>query len=212
MQKDFFAYFGKFHILKKRDSLIYPERNSYMNNTNYSASSALDGTKTLENLKQAFQKEAEAFAKNKIYAELADKSGEYSVYKALSDMSENDRRHAELWLGYLDELGDTYENLSALSELAEVLKDNIYKPMADIADDEGFSEIAEKMRLVSNVKNTHTVLLDEQLSYLSDKDGRYVDNPETEWHCRSCGYIVKGNMPPERCPLCSYPENYFSKG
>ena len=84
--------------------------------------------------------------------------------------------------------------------------------MADIADDEGFSEIAEKMRLVSNVKNTHTVLLDEQLSYLSDKDGRYVDNPETEWHCRSCGYIVKGNMPPERCPLCSYPENYFSKG
>lgn len=183
-----------------------------MNNTNYSASSALDGTKTLENLKQAFQKEAEAFAKNKIYAELADKSGEYSVYKALSDMSENDRRHAELWLGYLDELGDTYENLSSLSELAEVLKDNIYKPMADIADDEGFSEIAEKMRLVSNVKNTHTVLLDEQLSYLSDKDGRYVDNPETEWHCRSCGYIVKGNMPPERCPLCSYPENYFSKG
>ena len=79
------------------------------NNTKPVVSSALEGTKTLENLKQAFTKEAEAFVKGSIYSLLANESGDMSASRAIAEMSDNDRRHAELWLGYLDELGDTLE-------------------------------------------------------------------------------------------------------
>ena len=172
-------------------------------------SSSLDGTKTLENLRQAFLKEAEAFAKNRIYAELANKDGDYSSYRALDEMSENDKRHAELWLGYLDELGDAFENLSEMADLANSMRDDIYPVMAEIAGEEGFEEIAEKMRLVSDVKNRHINMLEDKAKRVSSDDAFYRTDPETVWLCGSCGYSVKGNTPPERCPLCSYPVTFF---
>lgn len=179
-------------------------------NNNIHVSSALYGTRTLENLKQAFEKEAESFTKESIYASLANRDGDISASRALSELSDNDKHHAELWLGYLDELGDTLENLAELSDLKEALNGNIYPLMAEIADEEGFDEIAEKMRLVSAVKNTHKQALDAERDRLASPDALYSDNPETLWHCSCCGYNIKGNTPPERCPLCSYPRDFFS--
>lgn len=183
-----------------------------MNNTHTTVSSALDGTRTAENLRQAFTKEAESFLKSLLFAELADDDDNYSAMRALSEISENDKKHAELWLGYLDELGDTLENLSELSAIKDALGGNIYPLMAEIADEEGFDEIAEKMRLVSAVKNTQSNTLKNEGDRIANANALYDANPETEWVCRSCGYVVKGNTPPERCPLCSYPESYFSRG
>ncbi len=183
-----------------------------MNNTNSTAASALDGTRTAENLRQAFTQEAEAFLKSILYAELADDDGDFSAMRALSEISDNDKRHAELWLGYLDELGDTFENLSELSVLKDTLSGNFYPLMAEIADEEGFDEIAEKMRLVAAVKDSQSRMLKEEGDRIASADALYSENPETRWHCRLCGYDVTGNTPPERCPLCSYPQSYFSRG
>lgn len=181
------------------------------NNTKTVVSSALEGTKTLENLKQAFTKEAEVFAKGSIYSLLANESGDMSASRAIAEMSDNDRRHAELWLGYLDELGDTLENLSELAALKDLMNGDIYPLMAEIADEEGFDEIAEKMRLVSSVQRTHSDILRDEHDRISSPDTLYSDDPETMWHCSCCGYNTRGNMPPERCPLCSYPTQYFSR-
>ena len=182
-----------------------------MNNTNHAVTSSLDGTRTAENLKQAFSKEAEAFLKSILFAELADDDGDFSAMRALSEISENDKRHAELWLGYLDELGDTFENLSELSVLKDALSGDIYPFMAEIADEEGFDEIAEKMRLVSAVKNSQSNILKDERERIASADALYSENPEVIWHCRYCGYDIKGNMPPERCPLCSYPQSGFGQ-
>lgn len=183
-----------------------------MNNTNNTVNSALDGTKTAENLRQAFGKEAEAFAKGNIFASIAGDEGNASAQRLLSELSDNDKRHAELWLGYLDELGDTFENLSELSALKDALSGNLYPLMAEIADEEGFDEIAEKMRLVGAVKDSQSRMLQDEGDRMADAQALYSDNPETVWHCHSCGYNVMGNTPPERCPLCSYPRQFFSRG
>ena len=187
------------------------ERIFIMNNISDSVSSALAGTKTLENLKRAFEKEAEHFARESIYSALASQEGNSSAWKALGEMADNDRRHAELWLGYLDELGDTYENLESLAAMKSVMTKEIYPVMADIAYDEGFEEIAEKMRLASAVKSTHKDILGKESERITAPESLYSDNPETLWHCTSCGYNIKGNRPPERCPLCSYPASCYAR-
>lgn len=181
-----------------------------MNTTKNRVASALDGTKTAENLKNAFIKEAEVFARNSIFADVANKSGDISAWKTLLEHADNDKHHAELWLSYLDEIGDTFENLTELADIKSVLDSDIYPLMADIADDEGFEEIAEKMRLVSAVKKAQGGMLKKERDALDDAELLYSESPETKWLCRSCGYTVSGNMPPERCPLCTYPKT-FSK-
>lgn len=182
-----------------------------MNNTANRVASALDGTKTSKNLREAFAKEAEAFAKNSIFSRIAEEEGNDSAKRVLLEHSDNDKRHAELWLGYLDELGDTIENLMELSAVKDALSQNIYPAMAEIAEDEGFDEIAEKMRLAAAVKKSQSKMLLDESDKIASADAMYSENPETVWHCHSCGYNIKGNMPPERCPLCSYPQSYFSK-
>lgn len=182
-----------------------------MNNTNMTVSSALDGTKTAENLKTAFSKEAEAFAKGSIFTSAAGDEGNMSAQRTLAEHADNDRRHAELWLGYLDEIGDTFENLSELAALKEALAGNLYPAMAEIADEEGFDEIAEKMRLVAAVKNAQREALDSEAERIATPASAYSADPETVWHCHSCGYDVRGNTPPERCPLCSYPASCFAR-
>ena len=183
-----------------------------MNNTQKLVTSALDGSRTAENLKEAFKKEAEVFAKSSIFADLANKNGDISAYRTLSEHADNDKHHAELWLSYLDELGDTFENLSELADIKEILDGDIYPLMADIADEEGFDENAEKMRLVSAVKRAQSDMLKKESDAIVSPDALYSQNPETVWHCQSCGYAVSGNRPPERCPLCSYPKTFSTKG
>lgn len=183
-----------------------------MNNRVNRVASALDGTKTSENLRDAFINEAQAFAKSSIFASLADAEANDSAKRLLVEHSDNDKRHAELWLSYLDELGDTFENLTELAAIKDAMSENLYPAMAEIADEEGFDEIAEKMRLVAAVKNSQSRMLKDEGEKIADADAVYSDDPETLWHCHSCGYNIRGNMPPERCPLCSYPGSFYSKG
>ena len=178
-----------------------------MNNTGR-VTSALDGTKTAENLRQAFTKEAEAFTKSSIFAKQANDDGDISAWKTLLEHADNDKRHSELWLSYLDEIGDTLENLEEIAHVKKDMSQNIYPVMADIADEEGFEEIAEKMRLVSDVKKAHGDMLSKESAYLLSPDAVYSQDPNTPWICLYCGYNVTGNTPPDRCPLCSYPRSF----
>ena len=179
-----------------------------MYNISTPVSSALTGTKTLDNLKHVFEKEAQLFTKASIYSSIA---GNTPAARAMKEQSTNTEHHAELWLGYLNELGDTAENLKELSSLNAVMADEIYPTAADIADDEGLREIAEKMRLMANVKKVHGKELEDEWEKVKKPDSIYATDPETIWHCTACGYNTKGNMPPERCPLCSYPAAFYAR-
>lgn len=182
-----------------------------MNNNRVNVTSALDGTKTAENLRLAFEKEAHNFARGSIFSGVAANDGKTSAERTLREQADNDKRLAELWLSYLDEIGDTIENLHELSAIKDALSHEFYPFAAEIAEDEGFEEIAEKMRLAAAAKSDHSTLLKGEEERMTNPDSLYSHNPETPWLCTACGYVVKGNTPPERCPLCSYPASYFVK-
>lgn len=182
-----------------------------MNNTTRRVQSALDGTKTAENLRQAFEKEAINFAKGSIFSSAAQNDGNMSAKRVFDEQADNDKRLAELWLSYLDEIDDTLENLGELASLKAVLSGDYYPIFAEIADEEGFEEIGEKLRLAAFAKSNHTKALEDEQEKLTAPASAYAESPDTPWLCSSCGYIVRGNTPPERCPLCSYPNVYFKK-
>ena len=33
----------------------------------------------------------------------------------------------------------------------------------------------------------------------------------TKWRCTVCGYIHEGSEPPEVCPVCGVPKEFFEK-
>ena len=38
-----------------------------------------------------------------------------------------------------------------------------------------------------------------------------IEKEETKWVCSVCGYVHKGDNPPEKCPLCGVPADRFNK-
>ena len=38
-----------------------------------------------------------------------------------------------------------------------------------------------------------------------------IEKEETKWVCSVCGYVHKGDNPPEKCPLCGVPAARFNK-
>ena len=80
--------------------------------------------------------------------------------------------------------------------------------MAKEADEEGFPEIAAKMRGVAAIEKEHEerylrLLQNIEEGIVFSRDG------ETIWKCRNCGHIVIGKKAPEICPVCDHPQSFF---
>lgn len=172
--------------------------------------SALSGTQTHKNLTDAFGGEARSAMRYLIFANAAAQNGDPILADLLDNIARNETEHAELWMQYLGEIGNNIDNLESLIASEEYETNIMYPEYAKTAKDEGFSEIAEKMKNAANAESGHLKLLGKYLEEM--KDGSlYSGDDDTEWQCRNCGYTHTGNSAPERCPLCSYPQNRFSK-
>ncbi len=168
-------------------------------NNNTSHQNALHGTKTADNLMHAFEKEATAALRSDIYSQLARQGNDVSTRRMLDEMRENGTSQGELWLGYLDEIEDTTQNLSYLSDIKRDMDSSMYNDMALVAEDEGFPEIAEKFRMAATVQNNHSARLDDRVSQMN---GTKTWDANTMHTCAVCGYTITGNNHPEICPLC----------
>ena len=178
-----------------------------MDKSNDRVMSALNGTKTEQNLNRAFDDEAAAYTKYKLFAQRANDEGNHAAGRLFDETADNERQHASLWLGYLDGIGSTRDNLeSAIA--GEISDTETYPEMARQADEEGFNEIAEKFRLTAQVESNH---LNTYKDMLDSMDSEPIYDANTHWQCTNCGFDSYGNVPPERCPLCSYTKDYFKK-
>ena len=174
------------------------------------ASNALNGTKTMQNLKDASKNEALAYTKYTIYSDIASRDGYEDVADMFSRFAGNEKEHAELWLGYLNELGDTQTNLDTAMYNENYENSEYYPELSRIAKEEGFPEIAEKFRMVGTVEASHAKKLSKASESFAD-GSMFEGDADTKWVCMNCGYETSGNVPPERCPLCGYPKGYFKK-
>ena len=84
----------------------------------------------------------------------------------------------------------------------------MYKEFADVADEEGFSEIAKVMRLVADIEKEHEVRYNTLLKNIQDKKV-FEKDQSVVWICRNCGHVYVGKSAPEECPTCKHPQAYF---
>ena len=85
----------------------------------------------------------------------------------------------------------------------------MYVKMAQEAEEEGFPEIAAKMRGVAAIEKRHEERYRKLLQNIEEMKVFSKDSGLTIWECRNCGHIVIGTKALEVCPLCNHPQSYF---
>ncbi|MEA2065847.1 MAG: ferritin family protein [Thermotogota bacterium] len=184
---------------------------------------------TIENLSKAFIGESQARNRYTFYAKIAQKEGFEKIAEIFLVTAENEREHAK-WLfrlinelkkkssENLDEikvealvstiLGNSAENLKAAIAGENYEYTQMYPEFADIAEKEGFPEIAKRLRAIAVAEKHHE---ERFRKLLKEVEGNTVFKKEKKvyWVCRKCGYIHEGEEPPEECPSCSHSKNYF---
>ena len=170
----------------------------------------LKGTKTEKNLLDAFAGESMARNKYSYFASKAKKDGYVQIAALFEETAANEKEHAQLWFKYLEggAIKDTMSHLKAAAEGENYEWTDMYDRMAKEADEEGFTEIAAKMRGVAEIERHHE---ERYLRLLKNIEEGIVFSREgdTVWKCRNCGHIVVGKKAPELCPVCAHAQSYF---
>ena len=166
------------------------------------------GSQTEKNLEAAFAGESQARNKYTYFASVAKKQGFEQIAGLFLKTADNEKEHAKMWFKELNGIGDTTENLLAAAEGENYEWTDMYEDFAKTAEEEGFTELAHKFRLVAAIEKHH----EERYRALL----RNVETVEVfkrseikVWECRNCGHIVVGKEAPEVCPVCNHPQSYF---
>lgn len=188
---------------------------------------SLKGKKTADNLLHSFAGESQARSRYNRYASIADKEGYKQIKNIFNETADNEFEHAKrFWKFLLAGLGDeiptslvvnaefpiaegkTLDNLKAAASGENDEWSNMYPAFADIADKEGFPEIAQVYRNIASAEERHEIRFNKLAKNIEDgtvfkKDGKVF------WKCGNCGYIYEGDAAPEVCPACDHPRAYF---
>ena len=166
------------------------------------------GTQTEKNLMAAFAGESEARNKYTYFASKAKKEGYEQISALFLKTADNEKEHAKLWFKELEGIGNTAENLAAAAAGENYEWTDMYEGFAKTAEEEGFTELAARFRLVAAVEKHHeeryrALLKNVETKAVFEKAGVQV------WECRNCGHIVVGEKAPDVCPTCNHPQAYF---
>ena len=173
-----------------------------------SAANRYAGTQTEKNLMAAFAGESQARNKYTYFSSIAQKEGYEQIAALFLKTAENEKAHARLWFEELNGVGNTAENLLHAAEGENYEWTDMYDEFAKTAEQEGFTELAAKFRLVAAIEKHHeeryrALLRNVETAQVFEKSEVKV------WECRNCGHIVVGTFAPEVCPTCLYSKSYF---
>ncbi|MCK9894040.1 rubrerythrin family protein [Frankia sp. AgB32] len=139
----------------------------------------LDGTKTHENLKEAFAGESQANRRYLYFARRADIEGLTDASSLFRDTAEGETGHAFGHLDFLAEVGDpaTGEPLgSTAKNLASAVAGETYEftamypGFAKTAREEGFEEIADWFSTLARAEKTHAGRFKKALDALNAEE------------------------------------------
>ena len=168
----------------------------------------LKGTKTEQNLRDAFAGESQARNKYTYFASVAKKEGYEQIAAIFEATANNEKEHAKMWFKELGGLGDTAANLLSAAEGENYEWTDMYDRFAKEAEEEGFTALAIKFRMVAAIEKTHEERYRALLNNVEMK-AVFEKAEETMWECRYCGHLVMGKKAPLVCPVCAHPQSYF---
>ena len=182
---------------------------------------SLKGTKTEQNLLKSFAGESQARMRYDYFAKQAKKEGLEQISAIFMETALNEKEHAKRFFKFLEggvveitaaypagKIGTTLENLKASADGENEEWTDLYPAFAEIAEQEGFKEIAVAWKMIAKVEKAH----EERYRKLYDniEAGKVFErNGKIVWKCRNCGYIHEGEKAPKMCPACLHPQSYF---
>lgn len=165
-------------------------------------------SKTRDNLLAAFAGESQARNKYTFYASAAKKEGYLQIADIFYETAANEQEHAEVIFKLLGGIGDTKANLQAGIDGETFEWTDMYPEFLKIAREEGETEAAKYFERVIEVEKRHAERFQALKGML--ENGQLYNKPQSvKWKCRECGYVVEGNHPPEKCPLCNHSKEYY---
>ena len=136
----------------------------------------LKGSKTEENLKEAFARESQANRRYLYFAQKADIEGYNDVAVVFRSTAEGETGHALGHLEFLEEIGDpatgepigaTNANLRAAIAGETHEYTDMYPGMAKTAREEGFEEIADWFETLAKAEKSHAGRFQKALETMS---------------------------------------------
>ena len=124
----------------------------------------LDGSKTHDNLKEAFAGESQANRRYLYFAQQADVEGYPDVSELFRSVAEGETGHAFGHFDFLAEVGDpvtgvavgaTEDNLKSAIEGETYEYTEMYPGFAKTARDEGFDQVAEWFETLARAEKSH---------------------------------------------------------
>ncbi|RLI10975.1 rubrerythrin family protein [Candidatus Bathyarchaeota archaeon] len=184
---------------------------------------------TIKNLVKAFIGESQARNRYSFYASIAKKEGFEQIAEVFLITAENEKEHASTIFKFINQikkktgeelneikvevaaptiLGNTAENLKAAIAGENYEHTKMYPEFADVAEKEGYSDIAARLRAIAKAEKHHE---ERYRKILKEVEAGTVFKRDEDvwWVCRECGYVHYGKEPPERCPSCNHPKRYF---
>lgn len=182
---------------------------------------SLQETKTEQNLLKAFAGESQARMRYDYFAKQAKKEGLEQISGIFAETALNEKEHAKRFFKYLEgrmveitaiypagKIGTTLENLKAAADGENEEWTELYPAFADIAEREGFKDVANTFRQIAKVEKSHEERY--RTLYNNLEDGRVFKRDEKlTWKCRNCGYLHEGKGAPKMCPACDHLQSYF---
>ena len=136
----------------------------------------LNGSKTHQNLKDAFAGESQANRRYLYFAKMADVEGYPEVAGNFRETAEGETGHAHGHLDYLkpvgdpatdEPMGDTVANLKSAVAGETHEYTEMYPGMAKTAREEGFDEIADWFETLAKAEKSHAGRFEEMLDSIS---------------------------------------------
>jgi rubrerythrin len=185
--------------------------------------------KIIECLAKAFIGESQARNRYTMYAKVARTEGYEQIAEIFLLTADNEREHAKKLFETIQQLkkeskqkfdeltveaavptvfGTTAENLKAAIAGENYEHTKMYPEFADVAEDEGYPEIAKRLRAIAVAEKHHEERYKKILKQVEAKTV-FKKDKEVWWVCRECGYVHFGKQPPEKCPSCDHPQSFY---
>ncbi len=182
---------------------------------------SIKGTKTEQNLLKAFAGESQARMRYDYFAKQAKKDGLVQISAIFSETALNEKEHAKRFFKFLEggaveitatypagKISTTLENLKAASMGENEEWSELYPNFAQVAQDEGFDDVAEAFRKIAEVEKAHEARYTKL--YKNLESGKvFVRDNTVVWKCQNCGYLHEGTSAPDICPACLHPQAHF---
>ncbi|SRR5574344_546850 len=182
----------------------------------------IKGTETEKNLLKSFAGESQARGRYTLFSKAAKKEGFEQISAIFLETAEQEFEHAEVFFKYLEtgeaveitasypagKIGTTAENLLAAANGENEEWTELYPHFAEVAEKEGFKDIATSYRIISKVEAEHEKRYRKLLENVNS-NSVFEKSEEVEWMCRNCGYVVKSKKAPQLCPACKHSQSYF---